>query len=366
MFRHGLARFTLTACFTALSLISLNAQACTGIELKATDGSHVNGRTVEFGISLDLSAKVIPRNYAFQGTLPDDTGGMTFRAKYGAVGGTAFNEATIIDGMNEKGLSVGTFYFPGYAEYAKVVPENKMKALSPTEFPTWIITQFASVDEVKAALDKVVIVPTTPKGWPVLPPFHYVVYDKAGNSIVIEPIKGRLRVYDNPLGVFTNSPTFGWHLTNLSNYINLSPINPGPVKVDAVQLQSFGEGAGLHGLPGDFTPPSRFVRAALFSVSAIPSANAAATVMQVFHILNQFDIPVGSVRTAAQGKTYSEYTLATTVKDPQNLKYYFRTFEDQSIKVIDLTKIDFAAKTLKTIPMSGGNTPVSDITNTAK
>jgi choloylglycine hydrolase len=44
-------------------------------------------------------------------------------------------------------------------------------------------------------------------------------------------------------------------------------------------------------MPGDFTPPSRFVRAAIYSQSAAPNDTAEDAVLSLFHILNQFDIP---------------------------------------------------------------------------
>jgi len=357
-------RSLLNLVVASITLFSVAAWSCTGIELKAKDGSYINGRTVEFGIPIVINGLVVPRNYDFKGTLPDGSPGLSYRAKYAAVGANAYGEPAIVDGLNEKGLATGMFYFPGYAKYADINDQNKNKALSPTQFTNWILTQFATVDEVKAALKNVVIAPTTPKGWPGLPPFHYVVYDKTGKSIVIEPLNGELKVYDNPVGVITNSPTFDWHLTNLASYVNLSPINAPPVKVDGLTIRAFGEGSGLHGLPGDFTPPSRFVRAAFFAYTAIPSDNSQQAVFQAFHILNQFDIPVGSVRNVQQNKMYPEYTLATTVKDPQNLKYYFRTFEDQTIKSISLSNFDLNAKQIKVISTQG-NQPVVDVSTTA-
>lgn len=339
--------------------VMAHSHACTGIQIKAKDNTFVNGRTVEFGMPLQLSAIVIPRNYTFHGTLPDGKDGLTYRSKYAALGGNSFGEAAIMDGINEKGLVAAAFYFPGYAQYSKT-GQVYSRQLSPTQFTNWLLTQFATVDEVKQNLKSVSIAPTTPKGWPGLPPFHYIVYDRSGKSMVIEPIQGELKIYDNPLGVVTNSPDFNWQMTNLSNYINLSPFNALPVTVDGVKLQQFGEGSGLRGLPGDFTPPSRFVRAALFSVSAIPVANASAAVLQTFHILNQFDIPVGAVRSMRNNQIDAEYTLATTVKDPQNLRYYFRTYDDQTIKVINLKAFDLDAKQIKTISM-GGTQPVVEV-----
>lgn len=360
-----IASISVTLIVFGLSVMPMHASACTGVQLKAKDGSVVNGRTIEFGISLDIGGLLIPRNYEFKGTLPDGSTGLTYKAKYAVVGGNMFGEQAIADGLNEQGLSVGSFYFPGFAVYANVTLDNKSSALSPTEFPNWLLTQFATIDEVKANLKSIVIVPTTPKGWPVMPPFHYVVYDKTGKSLVIEPIDGQLKVYDNPLGVITNSPTFDWHQINLANYINLSPINSTPIIADGLKLQQYGQGAGSHGLPGDFTSASRFVRAAFFASTAISSTNAAQGVSQTFHILNQFDIPVGSVRDVTATTMAPESTLATTVKDPQNLKYYFKTYDDQTIKVIDLNQFDKQGKALKFVSM-GGPQSVIDVTKMAK
>ena len=336
------------------SLISvIEIQACTGIMLKSKDGSVVHGRTLEFGTEIVTSIAIIPRKYSFQGTIPKGKG-MAYEARYGVVGVSAFNEIAILDGVNEKGLSVGTFYFPGYASYAEINSENQMRALSPTEFPNWILTQFATIDEVKAALSNVFIAPTVVKAWgKIPPPFHYIVYDRTGKSLVIEPLDGKLVTFDNPLGVFTNSPTFDWHLTNLRNFINLSAMNAAPIRIDGILLAPFGQGSGMWGLPGDFTPPSRFVRATIFSSKAIPSSRAEESILQVFHILNQFDIPKGVAREVVKNDVYSDYTMMTCARDPQSLKFYFRSYQDQTIRMVDLNQLDLNAKNVKMMKATG-------------
>lgn len=360
--RQSILSMLVSLCLLTTTVPS--AWSCTGMQLIAKDGSAINGRTVEFGLNLEIGGLVIPRHYTFQGTLPDGSLGLLYTSKYAAIGGGMFGEAAIADGINEKGLAIGDFYFPGYAVYATITPDNKNRALSPTQFSNWVLTQFATIDEVKEGIKSVVIAPTTPKGWPVLPPFHYVVYDKTGKSIVIEPLDGKLKVYDNPLGVFTNSPTFDWHMTNLSNYINLSVVNIPSIDIKGVQLQQFGSGTGLHGLPGDFTPPSRFVRAAVFSAAVIPAADAEQTVFQAFHILNQFDIPIDAVRQYQGTTMIPEYTLATLVRDTKNLKFYFRTFENQNIRIVSLSAFNLDAKEIKKFSMSGPQ-PVMDISKAA-
>ncbi len=355
------------AAALAAALVVQPALACTGIMLKTTDGSLVHGRTVEFGLTIESSIAVVPRGQAFIGKTPTGDG-LKYNAKYGAVGAIAFTDIKLLDGMNETGLAVGAFYFPTFAKYTPVTPDNQSKGLSPADFPNWILTQFASVDEVRKAVQagEAIITPTVLDKWGTeAPPFHYVVYDKTGASIVIEPIEGRLVMHDNPLGVMTNSPSFDWHMTNLRNYISLSPNNASPVKIDGETFLPLGQGSGMIGLPGDFTPPSRFVRAAIFTATATPSKTAEAGVDQVFHILNNFDIPVGASRDVSDGVVHNDYTMLTTARDPQSLRYYYKSYEDQTIRMVDLKQLDLNAKGIKMVSTKGQQ-PIADMTSQVK
>ncbi|WP_374547546.1 linear amide C-N hydrolase [Rhodoblastus sp.] len=352
----------------AVFAAATSASACTGIMLKTADGSIVQGRTVEFGIVIPSQAALAPRGYSFTGETPLGPG-KQWTAKYAAVGVIAFDNLAMLDGLNEKGLAVGTFYFPTFAEYTPTTPENRAASLSMADFPNWLLTSFATVAEARAAIEKgdVFIAPTLLKGWPPeLQPFHYVVYDKTGASIAIEPIKGKLVVSDNPLGVFTNSPPFDWHMTNLRNYIALNPRNVPPITIDKTVFQPIGQGNGMLGLPGDFSPPSRFVRAAVFSATAIPEKDAEHGVLQVFHILNNFDIPVGAARDVSpDGVIHSDYTLLTVARDPQALKYYWKSYDDQTIHVVDMNRLDLDSKNVLKFS-TASQQPIIDVTKDLK
>lgn len=352
--KNGIKNIALSLVTTLMLVIIIHAGwACTGIRIKLQDGTYIHGRTLDFDMDLHPSGFFIPRDYPFSGTLPDGSKGMSYRAKYAAIGAGTFGQIAAGDGINEQGLSVGSFYFQGYAEYAEVTAENKTKALSPLEFSNWLLTQFANVEEVKAAINSVAIVPTIPKHWPELPPLHYIVYDKTGKSIVIEPIKGVLKVYDNPLGILSNSPTFDWQMTNLANYINLSPRDITTQRLGDYVVRYFGSGTGLLGLPGDYSPPSRFVRAAFLSTAALPPANSEEGVLQAFHLLNTFDIPLGSVLEHEGDKLVPERTYVTVVRDPQHLRLYFKTFHDQSIRMIDLKRFNVHDKQIRKYTIEG-------------
>jgi choloylglycine hydrolase len=104
-----------------------------------------------------------------------------------------------------------------------LVPEEFAKTVAPQEYAAWLLTNFARVDEVRRGLPEVIIGNVVFPYWGITPPCRYVIHDADGKRIVIEVIKGKMNVHDNPLGVLTNSPTFNWHVTNLRNYINLTP-----------------------------------------------------------------------------------------------------------------------------------------------
>ncbi|HMK35330.1 MAG TPA: choloylglycine hydrolase family protein [Desulfomonilaceae bacterium] len=347
---------------------SLSAEGCTGIMLRNSDGTIVHGRTLEFGMPVETSIVIVPRGYEFVGKVPNGSG-MKYKAKYAAVGSVTFKELAMADGVNETGLAAGAFYFPTYAKYAEITEGNRTKALSPMDFPNWILTQFSTVGEVQRAVEagEACIAPTVLDGWgPEAPPLHYVVYDKTGASIVIEPVDGKLKVHNNPVGVLTNSPTFDWHLTNLRNYIALNPRNVPPIEIDGMKLQQFGQGSGMLGLPGDFTPPARFIRAAVFSATALPSPNANQGILHVFHILNNFDIPEGVARDVVKGQTYADSTWFTVARDPQNLCYYYRSYDDQTIRMVDLKKFDLNAKEMRKLNTAGTKQPIVDMSAEAK
>ena len=337
------------------------AQACTGIRLTAKDGGVVAARTLEFGVDLHSEVLVVPAGTAFTGTLPDGGKGISYTTKYGFLGANAEGMNAILDGLNDHGLYVGLFYFPDYASYSDVTKDNAAHAMAPYEYANWLLGNFATIDEVKANFNKVALVPVVLDAMKRVPPVHFVVFDRSGKSVVIEPLDKTLKIFDNPLGVVTNSPNFEWHMTNLRNYVNLTATNVPPLGLGGITLAQFGQGSGLRGLPGDFTPPSRFVRAVAFSQSAIPSDTAPDAVLQAFHILNNFDIPYGAVRDTQGGQTHAEYTTWTSASDLKNLRWYFKTYGDQSIHSVDLTKTLAAAQgKIKLIKMDSRQ-PIDDV-----
>ena len=339
-----------------LATAAQTAQACTGILLTATDGTVVHARTMEFAIELNSEAMVVPRGFARTGTTPDGKPGLKWAAKYASFGLNGAGLPILFDGMNEKGLAGGMFYFPGSAEYQPYTPGEATKTISQWEVLAWALENFASVEEVKANIGNIVVASAVFSGWGFAPEAHYTLRDSTGANLVIEYVGGKLNLYDAPLGVVTNSPGYDWHTTNLRNYVNFSMTNAPPVKLGSVTLEPTGQGSGMLGLPGDFTPPSRFVRAVAFTQSVIKPATGRDAILTAFHVLNQFDIPKGSARDDkkdANGNISADYTLWTVAADLKAKRYYFRTFANSQIRVLDMATLPLDGKDIVKMPITG-------------
>ena len=355
------ALMTGTAC-AMLLLSQVSADACTAIRLTAGDNGVVVGRTMEFGVDVQSDAVVVPAGTKMTSSLPDKAQGIHYTSKYGIVGANFMNKHMVVDGMNEKGLYIGALYLPGYASYPEGTPENAAKSMAPEDYVAWLLGNFATVAEVKKNYNKVILVQNPQKeiGGQSFPG-HFMITDSTGASIVIEPTDNTLKLFENPLGILTNSPTFDWHMTNLNNYNNLSATNVAPLELKGGKINGFGQGTGLLGLPGDYTPPSRFVRAVAFSQSAPQLPTAKETVNQMFHIMNAFDIPYGSIQDKTEGGVHYDYTVWTSVADLKNLHYAFKTYKDQSIRTIDVHKaLAAAGNGIKVIEMDSKQ-PVEDV-----
>jgi choloylglycine hydrolase len=314
------------------SLFLGSAAACTGISLSTTDGKSVHARTIEWG-SGPLGSKLVvaPRDVSFTSRLPKERTGITWTNRYGYVGISLVEDYIIGEGMNEAGLNAGLFYFPGYGSLAPYDLENTARSISEIDLTRWFLGRFATVEEVREALADVTVAPADLDQNDRPPPsIHWRVTDAKGGSIVIEIIdQGKVQVYENEVGVVGNAPGFPWHVTHLNTLINVQP--------------------------GTLTPRN----------TAPPLETTIEAVSQAFHILSNFDIPIGTVFAPDQREAIPDMPSAThwtAVSDPSGMQFYYRTMHDGRVKAIDLKRIDFAAEHVKTFPIDGGRFTVEDAT----
>lgn len=338
------------------SLLSAHAQpvsACTGIRLIGQDGTAVLARTQEWG-KFDLKPQIAayPRATPFTSTMPDGGKGMAWKGKYGFAGVLLLGRV-INTGMNEAGLAGAMFFHKGFAEYAKYEPDKAAVSLSPSDLLSYILSSFATLDAVRQGIKDVRVVPVVDPALDAPFPLHGMFVDPEGNSIVIEFRGGEAVVHNNPVGVIANNPTFDWHLTNLRNYGQLS-VKPYPdTRWGDLEITPLAAGSGFLGLPGDFTSPSRFVRAAAFVHTARQTTGGEDTVSEAFRILDSFNLPAtqsegstGAAKTSLPAGT--QYTVAS---DTRNKVIYYHTMYNRRVRKVDLGEIDFDHGTMRSTPL---------------
>lgn len=331
-------RILLILCGLAGSLAT--ALACTGISFAAKDGSYVVARTIEWGESyLPSEYVVIPRGKVLTSYTPRGRNGLVFKAKYGLVGLSIVQKEFIAEGLNEAGLSAGLFYFPRYGGYQAYDSADNRRTLADLQVVAWMLARCATVEEVKAAIGEVRIVSVDSPG--TTSTVHWRIADATGHQAVLEIVDGVVHFYANEAGVLTNSPGFPWQVTNLNNYVNLYPGAAEPHPLAHLTLRAFGAGSGFLGIPGDVTPPSRFVRAAFYKATAPRLATGYETVLQCFHILNNFDIPIGIEHPAGKVPDIPSATQWTAATDLTGRRIYYRTAYNSTLRCIDLKTIDF-------------------------
>ncbi|WP_147821023.1 linear amide C-N hydrolase [Salidesulfovibrio onnuriiensis] len=329
------------------------ASACTGLKLAGADGTVVFGRTQEWG-KFDLKPRIAtyPRNTPFQSTVPGGGKGIAWKSKYGFAGVLLLNRV-INTGMNEAGLAGGMFFHQGFAEYAGYDPAKAAISMAPSELLAYILSRFATVDEVRKGVGKIRVVPVIDPALGVPFPLHAMITEPGGRAIVIEFKEGKATFFENPVGVIANNPTFDWHLTNLRNFGYLSNTPFAKTKWGDMEITPLAGGSGMLGLPGDFTSPSRFVRAAAFVQTARATKGGEDTVQEAFRILDSFDLPA-TQSEGATGTTNTDQpagTQYTVLNDTKNKIIYYHTMFNRRVRMVDLGKIDFANDPPRTMPL---------------
>ncbi|MDK0794731.1 choloylglycine hydrolase [Clostridium perfringens] len=315
---------------------------CTGLALETKDGLHLFGRNMDIEYSFNQSIIFIPRNFK----CVNKSNKKELTTKYAVLGmGTILDDyPTFADGMNEKGLGCAGLNFPVYVSYSKEDIEGKTN-IPVYNFLLWVLANFSSVEEVKEALKNANIVDIPISENIPNTTLHWMISDITGKSIVVEQTKEKLNVFDNNIGVLTNSPTFDWHVANLNQYVSLRYNQVPEFKLGDQSLTALGQGTGLVGLPGDFTPASRFVRVAFLRDAMIKNDKDSIDLIEFFHILNNVAMVRGSTRTIEEKSDLTQYTSCMCLEKGI---YYYNTYENNQINAIDINKENLDGNEIKT------------------
>jgi choloylglycine hydrolase len=348
---------------------------CTDFRITAADGTVIIGRTMDFEVPVLSSVRVFPRGERWSSDAPGAKQGIGWTSKYGYIavdmGGRLVDPLdraeNLADGLNEKGLSFGWLSMPDFTAYQdRQAAAEPKKAIAHLDVCPWVLGNFATVDEVKAAFAGVHV-----WGKPIGPvhlilPLHASVHDASGRSIVVEFTREGPKVYDNMPGVLTNAPTFDWHLINVRNFLNLKAMSAGPVRVGASVLSPIGSGSGLLGIPGDWTPPSRFVRVAAMRHFAVTPPDAEAGVVLAEHLLGSVTIPRGLELVQDDAPVRANFTRWSVIKDLRNRVLYFRGYDSHAFRAVRLPKLELGPDARRlSLPMPTGS-GIIDVTGDLK
>ncbi|MEI8080843.1 MAG: linear amide C-N hydrolase [Actinomycetes bacterium] len=310
---------------------------CTDLRLVKLPDRRVSARTLDFAYEVNSNLQIVPRGQNWS-AIDTETAvpTLTWQNHLGFVGMDAFGFPWgICDGLNEAGLSVGTLWLPETVLPTAAQEKGAEPAIDFVHIAAWVLGTCATVGEVRAALAGVQIWnapvrrlwPTDKPAPQMLKPFmdyafteHLTFHDAQGGDLVVEFLDSQAVMHDNVVGVLTNSPTYDWHVTNLRNYIGLTNVESDPVNLMGMKVAPTGNGTGLLGLPGDVTPPSRFVRATVLAQVAESAKDPRDAINQAFHSLDLVSVPR---HLAASG----DYTQWYVVRDHDDPTYYVRTYD---------------------------------------
>lgn len=310
---------------------------CTAITYK-----NYFGRTLDLDRSYNETVTVTPQNYP-----------LTFRKAptlnhHYALIGIAYvpdNYPLYYDAINEHGLGMAGLNFPGNTVYYQ--EKSDMDNITPFEFIPWILGQCKNVSEAKALLARINLLDLSYSDKLPLSPLHWIIADK-NQSVIVETMAGGMKIYDNPVGVFTNNPPFDFMINYLTAFRDLSCEKSVNRLTSQAELPAYSHGFGAFGLPGDYSSPSRFVKAAFTKLNSVSDDCEEKNVSQFFHILSSVEVPRGCVKLSDNAYHSTVYTACGNLDTGV---YYYTTYNNHQLTAVNMHSENLDGKDIKSYPL---------------
>lgn len=320
------------------------------------NGDFYFGRNLDLDTGFGERVVITPRDF------PLSFNDMPAQDHHYAMIGMASSENSYplyAEAVNEKGLCAAGLNFPKSASYKERILGKDN--IAPYEIIPWILGQCGNMKEVKALIKNINITDIPFSEDMPNAPLHWIVADREC-SIVIEAVKEGIKIYDNPYGILTNEPEFSYYKHHLSLYGNLSSAShcngffkngdsDKNLSDKTPKLDNYAEGLGAVGLPGDFSPVSRFVKAAFLKWNSISEKDEVSDVSQFFHILDSVAMVSGAVITQNNKEDITIYSCCINARKGV---YYYKTYKNSRIQAVDLYKEDLDGDNLKTFELIKG------------
>jgi|GEM_PF-1545806 len=325
---------------------------CTHLRIPGSGSPVVTARSLDFDFVVPNQVCWIPSQTPFPqpGFLKPVPNALHWSTRVPFVGTTVgmspLHQSLILpwyfDGLNVKGVSFAAQWLPG-TTYPKPASSGNLSTLDVGSFVLGNATS-AKVNSLRTLFKDVTVVGDGKT------PLHFVVADSKENCSVIEFIDGQMQISDVADGVVTNAPEYGWQLKNAYNYENLTPYNnPALYPPKPSPSAQTINGSGMQGLPGDATPPSRYIRAATMVKSVYrpheailwPDADVQQNAVTfAAELLRTVMVPRGTAVNAGDSRfPKGDFTQWYAIRDHTNLCFYFASVWNPTLQKIDLREI---------------------------
>lgn len=313
---------------------------CTAAACKTKD--FYFGRTLDYDYSYGEEVVITPRNYPFHfcGTKDADS-------HYAMIGmaHVAQGYPLYYDAVNEKGLAMAGLNFVGNAHYNPPVQGRDNVAVY--ELIPWLLASCKTVEECRKKLANINLTDTPFSESLPVAQLHWMISDK-DETVTLEAVKEGIFVYDNPVRVLANNPTFPEQMFGLNNYMHLSAKPPQNLFAQGLPLAVYSRGMGALGLPGDLSSQSRFVRAAFVNLNSVSGDSEKESVGQFFHILGAVEQQNGCCEL--ENGEY-ERTIYTSCCNVTRGIYYYTTYGNRQITAVDMYHTNIDGKELCRYPL---------------
>lgn len=334
---------------------------CTTLGHADLAGNIYHGRTLELDVEEVYAVTYVPAGTTFTSHAKDSAPAQ-YEAKHPfiAVGApvrkpTADKPLTqddvkVIEGLNLAGLAFSMLAFPTTAgvEHARKTTRALIDAV---DIGSWALASFADTAELKQGIEDNDFALTRLEAVGNLPfPFHMLIRDKAGKSVVIEWLDGEMTVHDNPVGVMTNGPYFQWHITNISNYTHMSNVDVSAATFGGLEARQPDSGIATHSIPSSNTSVGRFMKALYYTTFTEKASDPDLAMSHLARIMNNFDRPRGVTITPpgaegegafvgeqmVPGAPPTEYTAWTNLSDLSRSSLLVREYHAFNYTSFDL------------------------------
>ena len=309
-----------------------------------TTKDHYFGRNLDLEYSYNETVTVAPRNFPLHFRHVDDLNShyAIIGMAYVADGFPLFYDAT-----NEKGLSIAGLNFPGNAAFLPCCNEEGIDDIASFELIPWLLGQCATVTEATGLLEHLNVCDDNFAEQLPANPLHWML-DDGTDCVVIEPLADGVHVYDNPVGVMTNNPTFDMQMMHLADYMGLSAKQGENRMAPDIPLQHYSRGMGGIGLPGGLDSASRFVKVAFTKLNSVSADDESSSVSQFLHILGS----VAQQRGCCDlGEGKYEITIYSSCCNATKGIYYYTTYDNPQVNGVDMHREDLDGTQLATYPL---------------